>query len=67
MDYSADGYVNEPARYPALRVTNLKAEGEQVTDTYRNMVINRVNGTVNLCFEEAAAETIFMEQATARP
>lgn len=130
MDYSADVYRNEPARYPALHVTNLKAEGEQVTDTYRNMVINRVNGsclrlavfegdyrwhchpssdelfvvvegclaidledgrelrlkpwdsvtvpagtvhrtraigrTVNLCFEEAAAETIFVERETSR-
>jgi len=45
MDSSADAYMNEPVQYPALHVTNLKEEGEKVTDTYRNMVINRINGS----------------------
>ena len=126
MDISADAYMKEPVRYPALHVVDLEAEGAKVTDSYRNMVINRVNGsclrlavfageyrwhyhpksdelfiviegclaidlegglelrlhpwqsvtipamtvhrtraigrTVNLCFEELAAETVFVEQ-----
>ncbi len=45
MDFSADAYMNEPVQYPALHVTNLKEEGARVTDTYRNMVITRVNGS----------------------
>ena len=127
MDVSADAYMNEPVQYPALRVINLKEEGAKVADPYRNMVINRVNGsclrlavfdaeypwhyhptsdelfivvegclaidledgrelrlhpwesvtipamtvhrtravgrTVNLCFEELGAETVFVERA----
>ena len=126
MDISADDYRNEPVRYPALHIVDLEVEGAKVTDSYRNMVINRVNGsclrlavfdgeyrwhyhpqsdelfiviegclaidleggrelrlhpwqsvtipamtvhrtravgrTVNLCFEELAAETVFVEQ-----
>jgi mannose-6-phosphate isomerase-like protein (cupin superfamily) len=126
MDISADAYMNEHVRYPALHVVDLKAEGDNVTDSYRNVVINQVNGsclrlavldgeyrwhfhpksdelfivlegclaidlegggelrlhpwqsvtipamtvhrtraigrTVNLCFEELAAETVFVEQ-----
>jgi mannose-6-phosphate isomerase-like protein (cupin superfamily) len=128
MDFSADAYTNEPVQYPALEIVNLKEEGARVTDPYRNMVINRVNGsclrlavfdgeyrwhyhptsdelfivvegclaidleggrelrlrpwesvtipaktvhrtraigrTVNLCFEELGAETVFVEPAT---
>jgi mannose-6-phosphate isomerase-like protein (cupin superfamily) len=128
MDISADAYVNEPVRYPALQVVNLEEEGAKVRDHYRNMVINLVNGsclrlavfegeylwhyhpksdelfivvegclaidledgreirllpwecvtipamtvhrtraigrTVNLCFEELGAETVFVEQAS---
>lgn len=45
MDISADAYMNEPVRYPALHVVDLEAEGAKVTDPYRNMVINRVNGS----------------------
>ena len=45
MDISADAYMNEPVQYPALHVINLKEEGAKVTDPYRNMVINRVNGS----------------------
>lgn len=126
MDISADAYMNEPVRYPALHVVDLEAEGAKVTDSYRNMVINQVNNsclrlavfdgeyrwhfhpksdelfivvdgclvidledgselclhswqsvtipamtvhrtramgrTVNLCFEELAAETVFVKQ-----
>ena len=43
MNFSADAYMNEPVRYPALQVINLKEEGAKVADPYRNMVINRVN------------------------
>jgi len=42
---SADAYMNEPVKYPALCVTNLKEEGANVADSYRNMVINRINGS----------------------
>jgi mannose-6-phosphate isomerase-like protein (cupin superfamily) len=126
MEISADAYINEPVRYPPFHVVDLKAEGAKVTDSYCNMVINRVNDsclrlavfdgdyrwhyhpksdelfvviegclaidledgrelrlrpwqsvvipattvhrtraigrTVNLCFEELAAETVFTEQ-----
>jgi len=125
MSFSADAYSNEPVKYPALHVTNLKDEGKNEGGTYRNMVINRVNDsylrlavfegdyrwhyhpssdelfivvegclaidledgrelrlrpwdsvtvpaktvhrtraigrTINLCFEEASAETVFVE------
>ena len=128
MDFSADAYTNEPVQYPALEIVNLKEEGARVTESYRNMVVNRVNGsclrlavfdgeyrwhyhptsdelfivvegclaidleggrelrlqpwesvtipaktvhrtraigrTVNLCFEELGAETVFVEAAT---
>jgi len=126
MDNAADNYINEPVRYPALHVVDLEAEGASVGDSYRNMVINRVNDsclrlavfegdyrwhyhptsdelfivvegclaidledgreirltrwqtvtipaktihrtraigrTVNICFEELAAETVFLDQ-----
>ena len=45
MDISADAYMNEPVQYPALQVIDLKEEGAKVSDSYRNMVINRVNGS----------------------
>jgi mannose-6-phosphate isomerase-like protein (cupin superfamily) len=45
MDFSAEAYMNEPVQYPALQVINLKAEGAKVADPYRNLVINRVNGS----------------------
>ena len=45
MDISADAYMNEPVQYPALQVINLKEEGAKVADSYRNMVINRVNSS----------------------
>lgn len=45
MNFSADAYMNEPVQYPALEIVNLKAEGAKVADSYRNLVINRVNGS----------------------
>jgi mannose-6-phosphate isomerase-like protein (cupin superfamily) len=43
VDPTAEQYVNEPVRYPALQVVDLAAEGAAVTEPYRNMVISRVN------------------------
>lgn len=45
MEISADAYMNEPVQYRALEIVNLKEEGSKVTEPYRNMVINRVNGS----------------------
>lgn len=45
MNFSADAYVHEPVQYPVLHVANLQDEGQKVADTYRNMVVNRVNGS----------------------
>ncbi len=42
---TADAYAAEPVRYPALQVVDLAAEAAAVTDAYRNMVVNRVNGS----------------------
>lgn len=55
MHFTADQYVKEPVRYPALHVVDLSAEGAAVTESYRNMVINRVNDScLRLAvFEEA--------------
>jgi mannose-6-phosphate isomerase-like protein (cupin superfamily) len=44
-DVSTDAYMNEPVQYPALQVVDLAAEGAAITDSYRNLVINRVNGS----------------------
>ena len=43
MRDAADNYVNEPVRYSALHIVDLEAEGGSVSDSYRNIVINRVN------------------------
>lgn len=43
MNISAEDYTNEPVRYPALRIVDLKKEAAEVTESYRNTVINRVN------------------------
>jgi mannose-6-phosphate isomerase-like protein (cupin superfamily) len=43
MDSSAERYAKEPVRYPALHIVDLAAEGAEVTEQYRNMVISRVN------------------------
>ena len=55
MHFTAEQYVKEPVRYPALHVVDLSAEGAAVTESYRNMVINRVNDScLRLAvFEEA--------------
>jgi mannose-6-phosphate isomerase-like protein (cupin superfamily) len=45
MEESAEAYKNEPVKYAALNVTNLKAEGASVIESYKNQVINRVNGS----------------------
>jgi mannose-6-phosphate isomerase-like protein (cupin superfamily) len=39
----SDQYQNEPVRFPALETVDLAAEGKAVTESYRNMVISRVN------------------------
>lgn len=43
MKISADTYLNEPVRYPALKIVNLKDESSEITENYSNTVINRVN------------------------
>jgi len=45
MDISPETYMNEPVRYPALHVVDLAAEGSSITESYHNVVINRVNGS----------------------
>jgi len=45
MDSTAEAYSSEPVRYPALQVIDLAAEGAAITDSYRNIVINQVNGS----------------------
>ena len=40
-----EGYAAEPVRYPALQVVSLAAEAASVSEPYRNLVINRVNGS----------------------
>ena len=43
MRPTAESYQNEPVRYPQLQVVNLRDEGAATTESYRNLVINRVN------------------------
>ena len=45
MEISPETYMNEPVRYPALRVVDLAAESSSITESYHNVVINRVNGS----------------------
>jgi mannose-6-phosphate isomerase-like protein (cupin superfamily) len=45
MDSTAKAYSSEPVRYPALQVIDLVAEGAAITDSYRNIVMNQVNGS----------------------
>jgi mannose-6-phosphate isomerase-like protein (cupin superfamily) len=45
MEISPETYMNEPVRYPALHVVDLAAEGSSITESYHNVVINRVNGS----------------------
>jgi mannose-6-phosphate isomerase-like protein (cupin superfamily) len=56
MTNSADDYRNEPVRYPALHVVDLQRENASVSDSYRNMVISRVN---NHCLRLAVFEGEF--------
>ena len=42
-DAVTQNYANETVRYPALEVVDLAAESAAVTESYRNMVIHRVN------------------------
>lgn len=43
MKISAENYTNEPVKHPALQVVDLREEAAQITESYRNLVINRVN------------------------
>jgi mannose-6-phosphate isomerase-like protein (cupin superfamily) len=40
---TAADYSNEPVKYPSLQVMDLTAEGNAVTEDYRNQVLSRVN------------------------
>ncbi len=33
MEYSAESYANEPVRFPALEIVDLKAEGERASES----------------------------------
>ncbi len=56
MQFMAEQYVNEPVRYPALEVVDLSAEGAAVTESYRNVVINRVNDS---CLRLAVFDEVY--------
>jgi mannose-6-phosphate isomerase-like protein (cupin superfamily) len=56
MQFTAEQYVNEPVRYPALEVVDLSAEGAAVTESYRNVVINRVNDS---CLRLAVFDEVY--------
>ncbi|MFN6128582.1 MAG: cupin domain-containing protein [Planctomycetota bacterium] len=56
MTPNADDYKNEPVRYPALQVVDLQRESASVSESYRNMVISRVN---NHCLRLAVFEGEF--------
>jgi len=43
-DITAENYMQEPVRYPALQLIDLAAESRAVTEPYRNQVMNRING-----------------------
>ena len=51
-----DSYANEPIRFAALQVMDLAAEAAAVSEPYRNMVINRVNGS---CLRLAVFNDVF--------
>jgi len=40
---TAESYVNEPVRYPQLRVLDLLAEAHGLAGAYHNVVLNRIN------------------------
>jgi mannose-6-phosphate isomerase-like protein (cupin superfamily) len=41
----SDAYANEPIQFPALEVVDVSKEGASITDSYRNIVLNRVNSS----------------------
>jgi mannose-6-phosphate isomerase-like protein (cupin superfamily) len=45
MDSTAKSYASEPVRYPQLQVIDVVAEGAAITDSYKNIVLNQVNGS----------------------
>lgn len=44
-DKTATAYAQEPVRYPGLQVIDLAGEARAVTESYRNQVLNRINGS----------------------
>jgi mannose-6-phosphate isomerase-like protein (cupin superfamily) len=55
-DAVAQSYASEPVRYPALQVIDLAEESAAVTESYRNMVLNRVNDS---CLRLAVFEEVY--------
>ena len=51
-----DSYANEPVKYQPLKVVNLSEEAAAVSEPYRNLVINRVNGS---CLRLAVFNDVF--------
>lgn len=51
-----DLYANEPVKYPPLKVIDLATEAAAVSESYRNMVINRINGS---CLRLAVFNDVF--------
>ncbi len=51
-----DSYENEPVKYPALTIVDLVNEASAVSEPYRNMVINTVNGS---CLRLAVFNDVF--------
>ena len=58
-----DSYANEPVKYPPLKVVNLADEAAAVSEPYRNLVINRVNGS---CLRLAVYSTTYSGGTTIR-
>ena len=56
MAVTSDSYANEPIRFPALHVVDLAGEAAAVSEPYRNIVINRVNGS---CLRLAVFNDVF--------
>ena len=53
---TSDAYANEPIRYPPLQVVDIASEASAVSDSYRNVVMNRVNGS---CLRLAVFNDVF--------
>lgn len=43
MHPSAEAYASEPVRHAPLEVVDLAGEGAAITESYRNIVVSRVN------------------------